>query len=185
MKKVLILALMAVMASAGMVANTSVSYGNVDATATVAGISATASTKVTSLRQDVGYEWSNIRAVGYAQLDNYKDELIATTESDAVSYGVEVDYIHAINDRFGFFVGGLVGKGTKDLGSEGDIVGIGSISFTDVAVRSGVNYTMGSWLLETGFENKVRNYNDESYGGYTIELEEKIQTLFISAGYKF
>jgi len=185
MKKILLIALMAVMATAGVVTNTSVSYGNVDATLTAAGLSETASTKTKSIRQDVGFESSHVRALAYIQLDKYTDELLTTTEGDAVSYGVEVDYIHAINSRWGFFVGGLAGRGAKDLGSDGNSVGIDSLSFTDLAVRTGVNYTKGSWLFETGLENKIRNYDSESIDGYVIDLEEKIQTLFVSVGYKF
>ena len=185
MKKIILAIALVTSAFAGVVGNTSVSYGNVDATAKALGIEVSASTKTTSIRQDFGYEFSHTRVLGYVQLDKYKDEMVAGTEDDAVSYGVEVDYIHAVNDRFGFFVGGLIGKGEKDLGSDGDSVGISKLTFTDMAVRTGVSYLVGSWNLEAGVENKVRDYDSETVSGVRIELEEKIQSIFVSAGYKF
>ena len=185
MRKVILIALMAVMASAGTVMTTSVSNGNVEATVKVAGQSATVKTKTTSVRQDVGYAWTHVRAVGYVQVDKYKDDLITSTESNAASYGVEVDYTHAINDSWGFFVGGLIGQGSKNLGSEGDSVGISRLTFTDSAIRTGITYNIDSFQLTAGVENKIRDYDDEVVYGYTVELEEEIQTVFIGAGFKF
>jgi len=185
MKKVILAIVLAVSAFAGTVINTSVSYGNVEATAKVLGVTETVKTKTKSLRQDVGYAWTNVRAVGFIQLDKYKETLLTETESNAVSYGVEVDYIHSFNNGLGFFVGGLIGKGSKDLGSDGDSVGISEVTFTDTAIRTGVTYDINSWQLSAGIENKIRLYDDEVLDGYIINLEEKIQTVFIGAGYKF
>ena len=185
MKKIILAIALAVSAFAGTVATTSVSYGNVEATAKVAGQSATVKTKTTSVRQDIGYAWTHVRAVGYVQVDKYKDDLITSTESNAVSYGVEVDYTHAINNRWGFFVGGLIGQGSKKLGSEGDLVGISRLNFIDSAIRTGVTYNIDAFQLTAGVENKIRSYDDEVVYGYTVELEEEIQTVFIGAGFKF
>lgn len=185
MKRVLILIAFAVSAFAGVTTSTSVSHGNVEATAKAAGLSATYKTKTTSLRQDLGYEWKHVRAAGYVQVDKYTNDVVADTEGNAVSYGFEVDYIKKFDNDFGFFVGGVYGLGSKDLGSEGEAVGIDKMTFTDAAIRTGVTYTLDSWQLEAGVENKLRNYNDETVSGITIELEEEIQTLFVGVGYKF
>jgi hypothetical protein len=185
MKKVILAIAFAVSAFAGTIATTSISYGNVEATLEAAGNSATFDTTTTSFRQDVGYAWTNVRAVGYVQLDKYEDSVIADTESNAVSYGVEVDYTHAINDGFNFFIGGLIGKGSKDLGSDGDSVGVNELTFIDTAIRTGVTYDIDSWQIEIGFENKLRNYDSEILSGVSIDMKEKIQTVFIGAGYKF
>jgi len=185
MKKVILAIALAVSAFAGTVINTSVSYGNVEATVSALGLEATGTTKTKSIRQDVGYAWTHVRATGYVQLDKYQDEIMSGTEGDAVSYGIEVDYIHAVNDKFGFFVGGLIGKGSKDLGSEGDSAGISKLTFTDRAIRTGVAFPVGSWNFETGFENKIRDYDNETIDGVSVGLEEKIQSIFVSAGYKF
>ena len=185
MKKILILALMAVMASATVVTNTTVSNGTAYATAYVDGIKAEVDTRVTSLRQDVGLESNNVRTVVYIQTDKYEEKMISSTESNALSFGVEVDYIKSFSNGIGFYVGGLLGIGSKDLGSNGDLIGVPDADFKDMAVRSGITYKVNSWLFSAGLENKIRTYDDMEAFGSVLELDENIISATLSAGYRF
>ena len=187
MKKVIlaIVLVIATMAQAGMVGDTSIAYGKVKAEASVAGYSASMNTNVTSIRTDLGYDFGNIRTLGYIQMDKYSDDVISDTEGNAISYGIEVDYVHAVNSETSVFIGGLIGKGYKDLGSQGDSVGVGSADFRDTAVRGGIIYDIGKIDIKAGLEYKKRDYDTIVVGGYTVELDEAIQSVFIGIDYKF
>ncbi len=187
MKKVILAIVLAIatMAHAGMVGDTSIAYGKVEATASVNGESASMNTSVTSLRTDLGYDFGNIRTLGYIQMDKYSDEVISDTEGNAISYGIEVDYVHAVNTETSVFIGGLIGKGYNDLGSQGDAVGVGSADFSDTAVRGGIIYDIGNIDIKAGLEYKKRDYDTVVVGGYAIELDEAIQSVFVGIDYEF
>ena len=185
MKKLLLLIALALTASATVVTNTTVGTGTAYATAYVNGDKAEVDTRVTSLRQDVGFESNNIRTVVYIQTDKYQEKMISSTESNAVSYGFEIDYIKSFDNGIGFYVGGLMGLGSKDLGSNGDLLGVSNADFRDMAVRSGVTYSVDSWLFSAGIENKLRTYDDMEASGIVLELDENIISVTLMAGYRF
>ena len=185
MKKLLIVALMAVMASAGVVENTTVSYGDVDVKVSISGVEYAVDTKATSLKQEVGYQFESVQVLGYVQLDKYKEKVISDTESNAISYGIEADYIHAVNDKLNLTIGCSYGQGHKDLGSQGDIAGIGRANFRDIGARVGMSILLDSWQLNIGIDRKNRGYDSMMISGLSVNLDEEITSVSVGLGYRF
>ena len=179
------MAVFATIASAEVVGNTSLGFGSVKAIGSVDGYKDSMTTQVKSLKTNIGYDFGNIRALGYVQLDKYSDEVISDTEGNAISYGLEAEYIHAVNQATNVFINGLIGRGYKDLGSDGDSVGISNADFNDKAVSVGLLHNIGEIDLRAGLEYKKRNYDTLLVNGYSIKLDEVLKTVFIGACYKF
>lgn len=170
MKKIILaIALMTVGASAdGIYLDTALSYGKVQATEG----SSSFDTKSIGLKQEVGYRVGDFQANGYVRLDKYKEDVIADTEGNAISYGIGAGYI---SDSL--FAGISYGKGSKDLGSDG--AAVGSADFRDITMSVGLVLPQESMNLKVGIENINRNY-DSFYG---ININERITSLFVAANF--
>jgi len=119
--------------------------------------------------------------LGYWQVEKYDDDVIFTTEGNAVSYGVEADYIHNLNEYVGLYAGVALGAGNKDLGT--NLLGDSNHKFRDSAIRSGGLIKFGENQIEVGAEVKKREYDRLTYGGYTLDIDESIVSFY--AGFNF
>ena len=178
MKKI-ILALMvfAGIASAdGFVVGSELTYGKVDSdlTASLGGASASVSgdTKSIGVAVKGGYEFDAVRVLGTITSEKYKDDMVVDNEGNAVSYGVEVDYM--IDN---LFIGGMLATGSKDFDGT-------DIDFDDVGVRVGGVFDIGNDAnLEVGVQYKDRRYDSYTLSGITLDLDEKIVGVFVGVSF--
>ena len=167
---------LAAVANAGAIVGANVSYSNVDSelTASAGGVSEsyTVDTKSKGLTLKAGYEYEEVRVLGYVSSEYYSDDVVVYNEGNAITIGAEADYL--IDD---LYVGAFIGSGYKDFyGTD--------IDFIDVGLKIGGTHELSEGLdIEAGVEFKKRSYDNYNYSGTNLDLDEKLIGVFIGLNF--
>ena len=176
MKKIIIMLMaLATLASAEVILGADASYSTASGEVKASYLGTTASDdytdKMKALTLKAGYQFEQVRAIGYYSLEDYKES------EGSKSYGLEVALLIPSDDKTDLLLGLGLGKG--ELEAEGL-----DAEFRDITAKAGLETDINESLaFEVGVQYKYRSFDDMVINGVLLEGDERQLGVYVGLNF--